>query len=103
MTFYSGQNGRMELYEPTTATGPALAVAFVNNGQQLTQTGAQTGIATTVETGDSGSGLTIDFDEPVEIGAFTMNIRNSGKCSDSEPDLEPCFHRYRSVRNLSIR
>ena len=54
-------------------------------------------------------GLIIDFDEPVEIGAFTMNIRNSGSCDVIssimiwEEDLEPCFHRYRSIRNLSMK
>ena len=83
MTFYSGQNGRMELYEPTTATGPALAVAFVNNGQQLTQTGAQTGIATTVETGDSGSGLTIDFEvNEGECEQLTINTPGTGYSDD---------------------
>ena len=89
MTFYSGQNGRMELYEPVTATGPAIAVAFVNNGQRLTQTGAQTGIATSVQTGDSGSGLTIDFEvDEGECEQLTINTPGTGYSNDQVVDVD---------------
>ena len=79
MTFYSGQNGRMELYEAQSATGGATAVALVNNGDDLTQTGTQTNKATAPKSGDSGSGLTVDFDiEEKEAVNLELNTPGSG-------------------------